>query len=311
CAVSRSVVLGLRLDDHLGGLDDGAGDLAGLQAQLARRLAAHQGDDAEGAALHLDLCHHGVRHDVRHESHEAVACRGGGGSRQLRRHRELSGQPSDLDALEHLPAGGVGVRGQRTPLDPPPDRVLADPQEHRRLADPHLRHGGDYTAADASHGGQAASSTPPREIVATSTVDRAARARGRGPTWIRLRIFTPVPSANIAAASSPVCARVAGSSTAAGSGTRERSSTIERKPSTKSGTSGGRFPSAAPRRRCRRLSTAITGASISTRASLTMTASVSAAPPIAPPAATTWATSWIEAPAHSPAVSVSSCSTAA
>ena len=87
-----------------------------------------------------------------------------------------------------------------------------------------------------------------------------------------------------------------------GSRPDDRRPTQARKARTKSGTSGGRFTSASvpASRRWRTLRTAITGASMTTRASLTTTATASAPPPIAPPAATTCATSWIEPPAHRP-----------
>src|SRR5699024_5396430 len=201
---------------------------------------------------------------------------------QLRGHGELPREPRDLDPLEHLAPAGVLGRLEGALLDPSSHGVLAHPEEGGGITNPHLRH--EYQCSDADAGAQGggpqpASSTPPSATEAMSTVESAARAKGRRPTCLSNEIRTPVPSAHIAAASSRVCSSAPASRTGAGTGTKERSSTMARKPSTNSGTSGGRFPSSPLRRRCCIDSTAITGASISNRASFTITATVSAAPP--------------------------------
>src|SRR5690606_20696698 len=252
-------------------LHDGAGEPAGLQPELPGGLAAHQRDDAERTALQLDLRHHGVRHDPGDQPREAVPGGGGGRAVQLGRHRQLPGEARDLDPLEHLPAARVVGRLEGPLLDPPSHGVLTHPEEGGGITNPHLRHEDHHSGADAgSWGGspQATSSTPPSATEATSAVESAARRKGRGPTCFSSEILTPVPSANIAAASRRVCRSDPASSAGSGSGTKERTSTMARKPTTNSCTSGGCFPSFAPCRRCCIDITAITGASISTRAKI-------------------------------------------
>jgi len=52
----------------MGGLDRGNGHDTFVQAQLVDGFAGHQGHDAERPGLHLDLCHHGVLQDARHDA---------------------------------------------------------------------------------------------------------------------------------------------------------------------------------------------------------------------------------------------------
>ena len=88
---------------------------------------------------------------------------------------------------------------------------------------------------------QPASATPAWAITATSSVDAAARPKGRRPTFRRFLILTPHPSPNMAAASSRVCNVSPAPSAAPGNATKERSSTIARNPRMKGGTIGGSF----------------------------------------------------------------------
>ena len=121
-----------------------------------------------GPALELDLGHHRVGPDVRHQTDEAVPRGARQSSRQRRRRRVLARDLRDLVAVDDLAAGLVDRGGQRAVVDPAAHGVVTDTQVRRRITDPHLRHGPNPTRADAV-----------RVIYFRRSC--ASTARGRGP----------------------------------------------------------------------------------------------------------------------------------
>ena len=138
------------LDDDGGGLDDGDGDRAELQAELADGFAAHQRHHPEGPALQLDLGHHLVDDDAGDQADEPVARR----PPDLGRVRHRGGLADcanlrELVAVDDLAAGCSSVSAGSVPtLDPAPDGVVADTEERGGLPDPNLRHGPTLAHAD-------------------------------------------------------------------------------------------------------------------------------------------------------------------